>query len=210
MNINGYDIDNYGYTLKHKWVGTNIDIDILMNNFKENQIINIKFYNIKSNKIENCKIKLIQFIPPIRTIYPAFEKINYLVFGGMVFIDCNKNNLILNAENNEKALCLLMNKEELLKPKLYLSFILNKKVNILKNIKKNDIITKVNNINVNSVSDLKKALKKPIIINKKQYLIVENKDGKSVTLLMNELKDEDSNFSQTYGYSLSEIYNNLK
>ena len=90
----------------------------------------------------------------------------------MVFIDCNKNNLILNAQNNEKALCLLMDKEEMLKPKLCLSFILNKKVNILKNIKQNDIITKVNNINVNSVNDLKKALKKPIMINKKQYLIL--------------------------------------
>jgi len=210
LNIDGYDIDNYGYTLKHKWIGTNIDIDILMNSFKENKIINIKFYNMESNKIENCKVKLIPFIPPIRTIYPAFEKINYLVFGGMVFIDCNKNNLFLNAENNEKALCLLMDKEEMLNPKLCLSFILNKKVNILKNIKKNDIITKINNIDVNSVSDLKKALKKTIIVNKKKYLIVENKDGKSVTLLLSELKDEDINFSQMYGYSLSEIYNNLK
>ena len=181
-----------------------------MNSFKENKIINIKFYNMESNKIENCKVKLIPFIPPIRTIYPAFEKINYLVFGGMVFIDCNKNNLFLNAENNEKALCLLMDKEEMLNPKLCLSFILNKKVNILKNIKKNDIITKINNIDVNSVSDLKKALKKTIIVNKKKYLIVENKDGKSVTLLLSELKDEDINFSQMYGYSLSEIYNNLK
>jgi serine protease Do len=83
INIDNYDIDNYGYTLKHKWIGTTIDIDILMNNFKENQIINIKFYNMESNKIENCKIKLLPFVPPIRKIYPAFEKINYLVFGGM-------------------------------------------------------------------------------------------------------------------------------
>jgi len=211
MSIDDYDIDNYGNTIKYKWIGTNIDIDILMNKFKENQIINIKFYNVESNKIENCKIKLTQFIPPIRNIYPAFEKIDYLVFGGMVFIDCNVNNLMLNIYmKNEKAYCLYNDKDEMLKPKLCLSFILNKKVNILKNLKKNDIIAKVNNIDVNSVSDLKKALKKPIIINKKKYINIENKNGKSVILSLSELKDEDDNFSQTYGYQLSEIYNNSK
>jgi serine protease Do len=204
-NIGGYDIDNYGYTLNYKWIGTNISIDTLIDKFKENQIISIKYYNIDNNKNETCNIKLTQFIPPIRTIYPAFEKINYLVIGGIIFIDCNNNYITFNSESNISMYCLTTEKEEMLKPKLIVSFILNKKVNILKNIKKNDIITKVNNIDVNSVSDLKKALKKPIIINNEKYINIENKKGKSVTLSIKELQEENKNFSQIYSYPIMNL-----
>lgn len=207
-NIGGYDIDNYGHTLNYKWIGTNINIYTLINKFKDNQKINIKYYNTDNNKLESCTIKLSPFIEPIRDIYPAFEDINYLVLGGIVFIDCNRNNLIYNANYN--SYYILNNREELLKPKLIITFILNRKVNILKNIKKNDIITKINNIEVESIKDLKKAFKKPVLINNKKYLIIENKNGKSVILPVDELKDEDNNFSKIYGYSITNIYNNIK
>ena len=210
--INGYKLDNYGLTKNYRWIGTSINIDILLNKFKNNHTINIKYFSIKKMKMDKCTIPLVPFIKPINTLYPAFEKIDYIVFGGMIFTNLSINYIFdLDDDNTTKInmISLLKNKEESLKPRLCITTILNKKINILNNINKGDIIIKVNNIDVYDIKSLVHSLKLPIIINKKKYIKIENNKGRSIIMSVNELYKEDEIFSNNYSYPISDLYKDL-
>ena len=91
--------------------------------------------------------------------------------------------------------------------KLYITYIFpNTKVNLLNNIKKDDIITKINDKNVCCLNDLKKALKTPIIINNKEYIKIENNSEKSVIMSVMEFIEQDVLFSNIYKYPLTEFH----
>jgi serine protease Do len=206
--IDRYKLDNYGLTIDYKWLGTNINIQVLLNKLKNNSNIKLEYYNTDNNKLESCNVILKPFLNPLRILYPAYEEIPYLIFGGIVFSNLSQN-YIVNSNNKDFSLiCLLNNTEESLKPKLCITTILNKKINILKNISKNNIINKVNDINVNCVNDLEKALKKCIIINNKKYIKIQNSESKYVIISMDELYEEDLVFSKIYNYKISNLYKN--
>ena len=62
------------------------------------------------------------------------------------------------------------------------------------------------NINVKNISQLKNALKKPIIINKIEYIKFEEKNGKSIILSVEDIIKEDVQFSKDYKYELNELH----
>jgi len=203
--INGFKIDNFGLTLNYKWIGTNININILLNKFKNNENINIKYYNNEKSGI--LKVKLQPFSPHIRKMYPSFENIEYFIFSGMVFMNFCKNHLNYINNSDINVACNIDNTEEKLKEKLYVSYIYpNSKVSILKNIKNHNFIVKVNELNVKNVHELINALKKPIIINKIEYIKFEEKNGKSIILSLEDIIKEDLKFSNDYKFELNEIH----
>lgn len=210
-SIDKYKLDNYGFTINYKWIGTNINMNVLLNKFENNKKVNIKYFDITKNKFFISKIELKPIIFPIRMLYPAFEEIPYFIFGGIIFSALSENYILFSSTSVKKKLdlvCLLDNKESSLKPKICITTILNKKINILNNIIKGDIINKINDICVSTIDELKKALLKPILINKTRYIKIENTDGKSVILSINDLLKEDEYFSNMYRYPMSNIYKN--
>jgi serine protease Do len=207
--INHIKLDNYGYTYEHKWLGTNISIDVLLNNFKNDETIKISYFN--NNVGGTCDIKLKPFIPPVRIMYPSFEVIPYFIIGGIVFMNLSLNHINDKEITNENfnIMCLTRNEDELLKKHLIISFIYpNTKVNILNNLRKNDFITKVNDISVNSIDTLIKSLKKPVIINKIEYIKIETNHGKSTIMSVEDIIKQDLLFSGIYKYQLNEFHEN--
>jgi S1-C subfamily serine protease len=210
--IDKYKLDNYGLTKNYRWIGTSIKIDILLRRFKNNQKINIKYFNMTKMKFDKCTVVLEPFIHPIPILYPAFEKVDYMVFGGMVFTNLSRNyifDLNPNDPNKMKMISILKNIEECLKPRLCLTTILNNKISMLHNISKGDIIIKVNNIDVYDIKSLKRSLNSPIIINKEKYIKIDNDKGRSIIAPIKELYEEDKMFSTNYKYEISNIYTNL-
>ncbi len=211
--INGYKLDNFGYTLNYKWLGSSIKIETLIDRFKNNSNIVIKYFDLKSMKMKQNKILLKPYIYPIRVLYPAYENIGYLVFGGMVFTELSKN-YIINLDNeifntNYKLINIIKNKEEQMSPSLCITEIFNTKIKKLNNIKKCNIITKVNDIEVNNINDLTKALSKPITINKSQFIKIENNENKSIIMSIKDLYEQDKSFSNNYSYNISNLYDKL-
>ena len=203
--INGIKIDNYGLSEKYKWLGTNINIDVLLNKFKNNSDIIIKYYN--NDKLETSKFKLIPFVPPIRVMYSIFENIDYLIIGGIVLMDFSANHLMNIDKNNVSLMYVMAKVEELLKPRVIISFIFpNGKVNILNNITSDSFLVKVNNIEVKNVNDVRKALNKPVIINNKEYIKLESDNGKYVILSIEDIIKEDILFSNIYKYPLNKFH----
>ena len=137
-------------------------------------------------------------------MYPSIETIPYFIIGAVVFMDLNINHI---KNNSTSFLSILSDTEELLKPHLIVSFVFpNSKIDILNNITKDNLITKVNNIDVCCLNDFKKALNKPIIINDKLYIKIESDKGKSIIMLIDDLIEQDILFSNQYGYSLNEFH----
>jgi serine protease Do len=209
--IDGYKINNYGLTNK-RWIGTQISINVLLNNISNNSMIDIKYFDDKLDKIKTKKIKIIPFVPPVKFVYPVFEEVPYFILGGIVFMNFSLNHALnISGQqlgtHNYQMIEYITKKEELLKPKLYVSFVFpNSKVNILNNIQRNDFIKKINNINVNSVHDLSNALKKPIVINSKEYIKIEGINDKSMLLSISDIIQQDLIFSNIYHYPLNDFH----
>ena len=200
--LDGFKLDNYGLSNK-KWLDTNMNINIILSKFKNNETINIKYYN--KGKAETSKIKLEPFKPFVRTIYPVLEKVDYMVLGGMIFMNLTQNHIM---SDDLKLLCNVFLKDnDYYKPKLFISYIFpNSKVNILNNLKINDLIVNVNGHKVNSVKGFIKYLSKPITINGIKYISIENAEGKSFLMSISEIIEQDLIFSKIYNYELSKFH----
>jgi len=92
----------------------------------------------------------------VREIYPIFEKVNYFVLAGVIFMNLSYNNI---TNNNYDQFSKYFNKSEKDKSIVIISFIFpNTQVNILNNIKIDDIITKINDHKISDVNSIKKLL----------------------------------------------------
>jgi S1-C subfamily serine protease len=202
--INDIKIDNYGLTENYKWLGTNVNIDVLLNRFKNNDDIKIKYYN--NDKLEITKYKLVPFVPPIRTIYSIFENVDYFIIGGIVLMNFSVNHL-MNNNNNINILYVMAKVEELLKKRIIISFIFpNGKVNILNNIRSNSFLLKINDIEIKEISEIHDILNKPIVIDGKEYIKIESDNGKYIILSIEDVIKEDLLFSKIYNYPLSDFH----
>jgi S1-C subfamily serine protease len=202
--INNIKLDNYGLSHEYKWIGSSINVKTILNKFKNNDTIDIKYFS--NNKLKKIKIKLTPYIEPIRIMFPIFENIEYFILGGTIFMNLSINHII----NNKKIIklsCSLINEESLLKPKIIVSFIApNSKISILNNIKEYDFIQKINDIEVNDINELKNALNKFIIINNEKYIKIEEENGKSILILLKDILKEDISLSELYKYPLSNFH----
>jgi len=203
--INNVEINNYGLINKI-WIGTKLSIDNILNLFKKDDKIKISYYSSDKKKIKNKnnsteKIITIQLKPhkyKIRELFPVFEPIQYFVLSGVIFMNLTLNNI---NDNNYEKLFQYTHKSEKDKPVVIVSFIFpNTKVNIVNNIKANDVITKINDIEISSISNFQKILEKPIMLNEKKFLKIENNNQKYMLISYESIVEEDNIFSEIYKY----------
>jgi len=204
--INGENIDNYGFGHK-KWIGSNIDTSIILNKFENNSTVIIKYYDNELKKIIKKNIKLTPVKLPIRNIYSNFEKVDYFILGGIIFMNLTKNHIMNLIENKESANCIINKKEDLLKEKVIISFIFpNTIAKILNNIKENDIIIKINDKKINSLNDIYKYIKIPVVINNIEYIKIEEQNSKFIIIKLEDIIKKDIIYSKIYKYKLSNFH----
>lgn len=197
LKINNIAINNYGLINK-RWIGTQLDLNTYISTLKTDSFINLVYYY--KGKINKTKIRLLPNIKPIRELYHLFEKVDYYILAGIIFMNLSFNHI--NDESYELYFYCQKTINQM-KSKLIISFIFpNTRANIINNLKKNDFIKEINDIEVNSIDDLKIALKKPIIINKKKYIKVVNENNRSIIMSLDDIKEEDEKFSKLYKYKV--------
>jgi len=197
LKINNLSINNYGLINK-RWIGTQLDINTYVGSLKTDSFIDLVYYY--KGKVNKTKIKLLPNIKPIRELYHLFEKVDYHILAGIIFMNLSFNHI---SEENYELYFYCQKTINQMKPKLFISFIFpNTRANIINNLKKNDFIKEINDIEVNSVDELKKALQKPIIINKKKYIKIVNENNRSIIMSVDDVKEEDEKFSKLYKYKV--------
>jgi serine protease Do len=206
-DIDGYKINNNGLTRSYKWLGTQISIDVLLSKFKNNETIKIKYFDIKKMKAMITTIKLEPVDFKVKLYFPVFEKVDYFIISGMVLMNLSYNHVLLNNKDIE-LFSISKSVKEQLKARLMVSFVFpNSSANILNNIKQNNFIEKVNNIKVSNLNGLYKALKRPLLINKKEFIKIETNEGKFILSPIKKCVEEDINYADIYKYPLNEFHN---
>ncbi len=198
--INNKKIDNFGI-VDFQWLQTKLDIYNYTNQFSMNQKIPIEFYRNEKKITKNIHLK--PYVPPIRVLYPLYEKVDYMIFAGIIFMNLSLNHI---KDNTEKFLKYI-NPAYQQEPKLICSFVLpNTPIHILKNIEKGNIIKKINDHIVKDLDDLKKYLNKPLIHKKKEYIKIETEEGQVSMLDLDKSIIQDMVFSEIYKYDMSEYH----
>ena len=192
--IDSKSIDINGM-VDYKWMGIKSEIDLYLNNCKINDKIEIEYY--RNNKRFVGKIIIKPVIYPIRNCLSLYEKIPYYIFGGIVFMNLASNHIYYNPLKLIKYDKI----QNRIKSKVIISYIFpNSSVILLQNLNQYDIVKKINNINIHNINNVITAFKRPLTINGKKCVKIENDDNQFVIISLNKLIKEDQIFKETYNY----------
>lgn len=196
--INGYKIDVYG-DIKVPWSNEKISLLDVISTFREGQNVDVLLYRMGEKK--EISFKFEQSSPlPIRKKYHQYEDIDYEVFGGIVFMQLSENHIDLLIED-VPSLNKYENAENQFVPKIVISAIFpGSEVARLDVLIPGDIVFQVNDKEVNTLSELREALK---ISLKTEYITLKTEGNLFIVLPLNKALDDDLKLSNDYGYLLS-------
>ena len=203
-----YKIDYFGET-NVEWETAKVPLDHLVKRCIPKQKVAIKYFSLEKNKIRShtFNLKTYDEIYPIKKIFPYIDKIDYEIFAGMVVMDLTLNHLLMP---QFMQLVHIVNNGKIFKPQLVISHIFpNSKIAEYNTIAPYSLISKINNIKVNSLKDFRKAIKKPIIKNNNYFIIIETDDKNKVILNTRELIEQEKKLSRDYNYDNSSIIDYL-
>lgn len=217
--FDNYKIDSYG-ECKTEWNDYKIHINDLLDRYPIGSSVLIKYICVDESKNIQIKDDKITFdnidYYKLKIKHPPFEKIDYEILGGLIFMDLTINH-ILNLENSQVSIKNILNLKNYVKRKkrfknrVILTNILGESsINKYNVLKKGDIIKRINNIKVRTIEDVRKALLKPIIKNKNYYITIKTKDNNFFISDLNSILENESLVSKKYKYNLSVIHNKLK
>ena len=217
-SLDGHNIDNYGL-LDKKWFDEKMTINDIKKTFKLNDKIEITYYNKK--KLIKTHFKFTDFDLTITKKYPMYDSSgqDHEVFAGMVVCDMNIDHIktLVNQECDDKfnlnyhtSRIVNLYKERETERLIITHLFPNTIIKKLENIRVGDIIEFVNNKKVKNIKEYRKALRSPLIKNKKKYLKLVTEDGKECVLSLDEVIKEEKENSVINKYNLSSIYRNLK
>ena len=203
-----YKIDYYGET-NVEWETAKVPLDHLVKRCIPRQMVKIKFFSLENNKVKTHKFKLKTYdeIYPIKKIFPYIDKIDYEIFAGMIVMDLTINHLTMP---KFMQLVHIINNGKIFKPQLVITHIFpNSKIAEYNTIAPYTLISKINNIPVNSLAEFRKAVQSPIKNKNNYYIIIETDDKNKVILNTKELIKQEEKLSKDYNYENSSIIDYL-
>jgi hypothetical protein len=135
-----------------------------------------------------------------------YEKIEYIITCGMTIMNLSLNILteILGSGNQFLYPLLKYNEKKNCNEKcvIVVNIFPNSCTYNMNNITIFSILSKVNYISVYTLSDVQKALQKPVLFQKKKYIHIENQNGRFVMFDLKKVIHEDKNLSEIYKYPI--------
>lgn len=217
LEIENYKIDNKGeISLPH--LKEKINFKYLLDKYNINDELTIKYWSISKKKELIEKIKLVHpnDIYKINSYTPMFEKIDYEIFAGCVFMKFTENhcNLFINMfyereKPHNKILINLLNEYHKIEREneiiiithiFYDSFLAKQEI-----IFPGMMISKINNKMVYTLKELIKAFCSPIEKNNKKFISIQTTSNKNVICDLKEIIKEENILSNQYNYNLTKI-----
>tara|TARA_B100001057_G_C22636821_1_gene866577 strand:- start:178 stop:963 length:786 start_codon:yes stop_codon:yes gene_type:complete len=203
--LDNIKIDNYGELyidhikdkihflnyLKYKKLGDKIELIIVRNN--ERLVKNIINENLDIYKIKNK--------------YPKFEKIDYIVLCGMVFMELSNNHLILD-DFGKSEIIQYKNMNKKLKERIIITKILNgSKLSEYEIFKAPFILKKINDKEVFTLEDFRREFNNYIVINNKKYISFFAENNSFYIMNLEDIKKEEAILSKKIKYPLFNLLN---
>ena len=204
FEINGKKLDLFGQ-ISVSWLEDKISVEDYIFYLKYGQQITLKVYR----KGEPLEVKL-NFehsdLPPVRTVYPDFEAVEYEVVGGMVIMELRNNHIPLLL-NMMPTLIQYGESKNQLKSSLIITHVFpGSAAQRSRVIGSGMRLKEVNGIKMSTLSDFRKAVLKS---GQNSFMKVRTKEGiVAVFPLLDVLRDE-PRLSATYHYPISETIKEL-
>jgi membrane-associated protease RseP (regulator of RpoE activity) len=198
--INDIKIDFSG-DLNKKWMNENMSFQNLLAEIGINNLVKIEYWN--GTKMVSETFKLNSFVTTVRTWYPVIEKIDYECFGGLIIMNVNKN--VLEHIPNFRLLHLLDISNIMNESVIITNILVGGQVSKMNILSKGDIICKVNDEKIKTLSDFRKHFMKY-----KTYVKIETTKNKMVILPMKMLLQDDKSLIKTYNYKQSNVFKKVK
>lgn len=206
----GYSLDNYGET-KVDWSMDKVSIVDLFNRHKVGDKIDVEYLRNSELVETEVETKSIDYYN-IRNYYPGYEKIEYLIFGGLILMNLSMNHL-KEIETLGEKIDKYKKLENQIEPKILVSYVFpGSYMNSLKVIAQGDIIKEINSIKVNTIKECLDALKSPLERKgKDKYrLTFLTEDNLFVMLNLKKVLDEEKFLSEQHGYKVNKkLFNYL-
>jgi len=196
--FDGRKIDGFGQ-LSVPWCEDKISVESYTFYLRHGQEISFGVYREGESKKFSLKFEHSE-LPPIRTRYPDYEKIEYEVVGGMVIMELTKNHLpiMLNAA---PQLILYGESKNQLKPVLVITHIIPDSVAQRSRVLAPGLrLKEINDEKVRTLSELRKAVRKG---SQKSFLKVRTLDGFVAAFSMDQILRDEPRLSAIYRYQIS-------
>lgn len=145
-------------------------------------------------------------LPPVRRMYPGYEDMDYEVFGGMVIMPLSLN-LIQILIKVAPDLARYADFKNTMEPALIITHILPESVAFKsRTVGPGTVITEINGVAVNTLSELRKLMKKAA---QQEFLTLKTSENMFVAFSMKQLIADEPMLSAHYRYTMTPLMQNL-
>lgn len=206
-SLNGISIDHYG-EFDSRWMNQKMDMSNMLATLPLGKKVSVNYWSKKKKEHVQRHFILKEYAMPIRELYPQFEKVDYEVIGGVVFMPLALNHLEgFFTHGSFKKYSKIEHRHE---PKLLVSAVLmGSYLAQQKTLNKNEVIKEVNDIKVATIDELRKALLKPVRKGNRHYLKLYTEDRNTAILPLKTLHEEESHLQEVYKYMPSKLLTKL-
>ncbi len=205
-----YKIDNYAVDTSGEmsvpWSKEDrISIVDYVSRLKIGDKVSLQFY--RKGALKKTSFTLTQTEPPIKRVYPGYEKIDYEVLAGFVLMPITLNHVVLLAQYAPELMAFADLKKPVDPALLITHVMLNSPGSRARTIGAGGIISEVNGQKIKSLNDFRLAVPESI---KTGYLTIKTTDNQFVALSLREIMEDEPRLASTYFYQLSQSYKDLK
>ena len=193
-----YKIDKYG-EIDVDWFSEKMSFNEIFNGYKIGDNIKIIIYREGKKMEKDLKIGSVDFFK-IRNVFPQYEKIDYFIMGGIIFVDLRLQHL--DYLTNDELYKYYENKNQLENVVIIINILKGSYVNNLDIIQTGLILNKINNIKVDNCASLKKQFQK-IKNNNNTFINLDFENGEKLILKTKKIIEDDLFLSKEFNYKVT-------
>lgn len=202
--INGFKVDKFGYA-SVPWNEDKVSMLEILDRLEIGDKINMVVYR-KGEKKEIEFMLEHRFLPPIRYIYPDFEKVDYETIAGLVVMELAQNHIPMLAENSHELLS-YESSEKQYEPALIVSYVQpTSLVSKLRLIGPGMIISHINGVRVKTLSDFRSAVRRS---KKSRFLTVKTMQHWFIALSVDNIVQDEDRLAMRYQFKKSQLISDI-
>lgn len=195
--INSIKIDSYG-NMDKKWMGQNMNIENMMSNIHLNSKVKLEYW--KNGKHMKDHFTMTEYKQKIRRVFPQYEPMDYIVFGGIVFMNLSLNHFTLLGSDKY-----LMKDNRTESKVIIVNILMDSPIFQSQIFRVGDIVSSINGVDVSTLTDVRKIIKAKQGKKSycKDYVTIKNEINKIV--IMNKKDISSSNALIKDAYMISDL-----
>lgn len=199
--INGVQIDSYG-NMNKKWMDQKMTIENMMSDIHLNSKVKLEYW--KNGKLLKDHFMMTEYRQKIRKVYPQYESIDYIVYGGIVFMNLSLNNFnVLDSAKHfsEDGKIEHFSEDDRSESKVIIvNILIESPISQSRIFKVGDIVSSINGVDVSTLTDVRKIIKAKQ--GKKQYckdyITIKNEMNKIVIMNKKDISSTNSLVKEAY------------